>query len=64
MRDDVRRRAAFGLTIENFTTRVWFNCRSSIVVSRKFDFMDVHNFFFFGLWNVFLICCVGTKLGA
>ena len=41
MRDDPRRRATFGMTIENSTTRVWFCCRSSIVVSEAFDFIDV-----------------------
>ncbi|KAF8493938.1 hypothetical protein F5888DRAFT_1720628 [Russula emetica] len=40
MRDDARRRASFGMTIENSTTRVWFCCRSAVVVSEAFDFVD------------------------
>jgi len=47
MRDDMRRRATFGITIENFTTRVWFCCRSSVVVSEAFDFMKVRFYFYF-----------------
>ena len=45
MRDDPRRRATFGLTIENCTTRVWFCCRSLLVVSESFDFIAVRRFF-------------------
>ena len=45
----MRRRAAFGLTIENSTARVWFCCRSSLVVS-EFDFMVVREFFFLFHW--------------
>jgi hypothetical protein len=41
MRDDPRRRATFGMTIENSTTRIWFCCRSSVVVSEPFDFIAV-----------------------
>ncbi|KAF9503667.1 hypothetical protein BS47DRAFT_778303 [Hydnum rufescens UP504] len=39
MRDDPCRRATYGITIENATTRVWFCCRSSVVVSEPFDFI-------------------------
>jgi len=67
MRDDVRRRASFGMTVENSTTRVWFCCRSSVVVSEAFNFIDVRL-----LKKVLreivmsgsLICCAGTQLGA
>ena len=45
MRDDPRRRATFGLTIENCTTRVWFCCRSLLVVSEPFDCIAVRRFF-------------------
>ena len=41
MRDDPCCRAMFGMTIENTTTRLWFCCRSSIVVSEPFDFFSV-----------------------
>ena len=41
MRDDPCRRATFGMTIENTTTRLWFCCRSSVVVSEPFDFPSV-----------------------
>jgi hypothetical protein len=46
MEDDARRRASFGITIENSTTRVWFCCRSAIFVSEAFDFINVRLFFF------------------
>ncbi|GJE97385.1 hypothetical protein PsYK624_136020 [Phanerochaete sordida] len=39
MRDDVRRRFAFGYTIENTTMRLWFCNRSEFIVSLPFDFM-------------------------
>ncbi|KAN0109363.1 hypothetical protein V8E52_009407 [Russula decolorans] len=39
MRDDPRRRFSFGITIQNSTTRVWFCCRSFVVVSKEFDFI-------------------------
>ena len=41
MRDSERHRASFGMTIENVTTRVWFCCRSAVVVSEAFDFTTV-----------------------
>jgi hypothetical protein len=41
MRDDPCRRATFGMTIENSTARVWFCCRSSVIVSEPFDFIAV-----------------------
>jgi hypothetical protein len=44
MQEDPRRRATFGMTIENSTTRVWFCCRSSVIVSEAFDFIDVRPF--------------------
>ncbi|KAF9511826.1 hypothetical protein BS47DRAFT_1298507, partial [Hydnum rufescens UP504] len=40
MRDDPCRRAAFSMTIENTTTRVWLCYRSLAVVSQPFDFVD------------------------
>jgi hypothetical protein len=33
------------MTIENSTTRVWFCCRSSVIVSEAFDFIAVRVFF-------------------
>jgi hypothetical protein len=45
MRDSVRHRASFGMTIENATTRMWFCCRSAIIVSEAFNFIDVRIFF-------------------
>jgi hypothetical protein len=45
LRDDVRRRATFGMTIENTTTRVWFCCRSEVIISEKFDFIEVRVYF-------------------
>lgn len=48
MHDDARHRASFGMTIENATTRVWFCCRSMVIVSEEFNFIDVRasEFFF------------------
>jgi hypothetical protein len=46
MRDDPCRRATFGMTIENSTTRLWFCCRSSVIVSEAFDFIAVRVFSF------------------
>jgi hypothetical protein len=46
MQDDLRHRASFGMTIENCMTRVWFCCRSLVVVSEPFDFIDVRVLFF------------------
>ncbi|KAF8811241.1 hypothetical protein BYT27DRAFT_7336283 [Phlegmacium glaucopus] len=39
MNIDHRRRFAFGVTIENTDTRIWFCCRQMIFVTRRFDFM-------------------------
>lgn len=39
LRDDARRRCAFGITIENTTTRVWFASRSVVFNSEPFDFL-------------------------
>jgi hypothetical protein len=41
MRDDPCHRAMFGMTIENSMTRVWFCCRSLVIVSEKFNFIAV-----------------------
>ncbi|KIM78397.1 hypothetical protein PILCRDRAFT_597054 [Piloderma croceum F 1598] len=38
MRNDPRRRAMFCMTIEHSTTRIWFRCRSSVIISETFDF--------------------------
>ncbi|KAF8966229.1 hypothetical protein BDZ97DRAFT_2074195 [Flammula alnicola] len=40
MNIDHRRRFAFGVTIENTDTRVWFCCRQIVFVTRPFDFMN------------------------
>ena len=47
MRDDPCRRATLGMTIENAMTRIWFCCRSSVIVSEGFDFIAVRAFFVF-----------------
>ncbi|KAF9507779.1 hypothetical protein BS47DRAFT_1385014 [Hydnum rufescens UP504] len=39
MRGGPCRRATYGMTIKNATTRVWFCCRSSVVVSEPFNFI-------------------------
>ena len=44
MHDDMRHRASFGMTIENATTRVWFCCRSVVIVSEAFNFIEVRVF--------------------
>jgi hypothetical protein len=49
MRDDARHRASFGMTIENTTTRLWFCCRSMVIVSEAFDFINVRLFLFLNL---------------
>src|ERR1700678_4762661 len=41
MNVDRRRRFAFGVTIENTDTRIWFCCRQTVFVTRRFDFMKV-----------------------
>ena len=51
MHDDARHRASFGMTIENATARVWFCCRSVLIVSEEFNFMDVRLFSFFLKWR-------------
>lgn len=39
MQDDPYRRATFGMTIENSMARLWFCCRSSVIVSEAFGFI-------------------------
>ena len=46
MRDDPCCRATFGMTIENSTMRLWFCCRSSVIVSEAFNFIAVCVFSF------------------
>jgi hypothetical protein len=46
MRDDVRHRASFGITIENANVRVWFCCRGAVIVSKEFHFIQVRVFLF------------------
>lgn len=41
MNVDRRRRFAFGITIENTDTRIWFCCRQTVLVTRRFNFMEV-----------------------
>ena len=41
MNIDRRRRFAFGVTIENTNTRIWFCCRQIVFVTHCFDFMKV-----------------------
>lgn len=41
MRDDPRRRAAYGFTIENTTVRLWYCDRTQVLVSSPFDFFQV-----------------------
>ena len=47
LRDDPCRRATFGMTIENSTARLWFCCRSSVIVSEAFNFITVRVFYYF-----------------
>ena len=42
MNVDRRRRFAFGVTIENTDTRIWFCCRQIIFVTHRFCFMKVN----------------------
>jgi hypothetical protein len=42
MNVDRRRRFAFGATIENTDTRIWFCCRQIVFVTHRFDFMKVN----------------------
>ena len=42
MNVDRRRRFAFGVTIENTDTRIWFCCRQIVFVTHRFDFMKVN----------------------
>ena len=42
MHVDCRRRFAFGATIENTDTRIWFCCRQTVFVTQPFDFMKVN----------------------
>jgi hypothetical protein len=60
MRDDVRHRASFGMTIEN--TDVWFCCRGAVIASEVFDLIKVRVFLCVAM-SGFLICCLGTQLG-
>ena len=53
MHVDCRRRFAFGTTIENTDTRIWFCCREIVFVSHRFDFMKVN--FVLRLLSFFLI---------
>ena len=39
MHVDRRRRFAFGVTIENTDTRIWFCCRQIVLVTHRFDLM-------------------------
>ena len=41
MNVDRRRRFAFGTTIENTDTGIWFCCRQIVFVTHPFDFMKV-----------------------
>jgi hypothetical protein len=41
MRNDPRRRFAFGLTIENTSARLWYNDRCGVVASESFDLNQV-----------------------
>jgi hypothetical protein len=41
LRSDPCRRFTFGFTIENRTLRIYFACRSTVVVTQSFDFMSV-----------------------
>ena len=47
MRDDPCRRAVFGMTIEDVNMRLWFGCRSSVIVSEPINFISVRMFFFY-----------------
>lgn len=49
MRSDPCRRSTLGVTIENTQMRLWFSCRSVLVVSKPFNFITVsyHAFFLF-----------------
>jgi len=42
MRTDARLRFTFDVTIENTTTRAWFCCRQVVLVSQRFNFLEVH----------------------
>ncbi|KAJ3545075.1 hypothetical protein NM688_g5671 [Phlebia brevispora] len=44
MRDDARRRACFGFTIENVTMRLWFGSRQVLYVSPVFNFIIEHEY--------------------
>jgi hypothetical protein len=65
MRDDVRHRASFGMTIENTNVRVWFCCRGAVIVSEVFDLIQVRVFLFLFCvaMSGFLICCLAIQLG-
>ena len=44
MSSDPRRRFAFGFTIENTSTRIWFCSRTDVFVTKPFDFVKVSLF--------------------
>ena len=56
MNVDRRRRFAFGITIENTDTRIWFYCRQIVFVTHRFDFMKVK----FGI-RLFLLCTLNDQ---
>ena len=60
MNVDCRRRFAFGVTIENTDTRIWFCCRETVFVTEHFDFMRVS----FGLFflHAYLLTSDGLDL--
>ncbi|KAF8501187.1 hypothetical protein JB92DRAFT_882570 [Gautieria morchelliformis] len=45
MRKDPCRRFTYGLTIENTQTRIWFACRSTVYVTKSFNFIEEHEKF-------------------
>ncbi|KAF8498440.1 hypothetical protein JB92DRAFT_3125288 [Gautieria morchelliformis] len=45
MRKDPCRRFTYGLTIENTQTRIWFACRSTVYVTKSFNFIQEHERF-------------------
>ncbi|KAF8524536.1 hypothetical protein JB92DRAFT_3250518 [Gautieria morchelliformis] len=45
MRKDPCRRFTYGLTIENTQTRIWFAGRSTVYVTKSFNFIQEHEKF-------------------
>ncbi|KAF8524509.1 hypothetical protein JB92DRAFT_2806518 [Gautieria morchelliformis] len=45
MRKDPCRRFTYGLTIKNTQTRIWFACRSTVYVTKSFNFIQEHEKF-------------------